>query len=544
MTPWLLLAAALIAPVIGRRVSGDLCPPPVIVASVWCATLGLFALHLLPYAPLREPTTQLLAGAVALLVAGSAAGAVWMARRPAASPAAGAVPAARVVPSAWWLALYSAIALGGIAWFVTDVVRVLGPGGFANAEVLRNALSTYRIPSTFLFAQLFCIATPIVTLALVLEGARIPRLLVVFGFAGAAGTVISTDRTQSFLLVGTAAFMIAYRVGPTVTVGRAVAGFAAAGVFIVASFLAIELWVRKSPERMGLFLQVPGMTWVPGEGAKGPGTDGLGPVAGRAVQRLAGVYVYATGSFAALDLLLADPPPRTNGMHTFFPIVRPLERAGWIDRPVPSPIPDYVLLYPQPAPGLAPLSFNAYTFLYYPLLDFGVAGALAYALAVGAGCGVVYGWMRRDRRDPLRLLAAGQTATALTLTVLVNKFNNTAWWYVLLLTLLPWLAEAGLRPRRGGHGRTGERHPTGCAGPWCRLETKVGMQSLRMRWICSASPRAAACRSSSMARSSAAPSSCSCTSTTRKTSVPPAGSTRLAGSHSCSWSFSPGRRPV
>jgi len=442
MIPWLLLAAALIAPVIGRRVSGDLCPPPVIAASAWCVTLGLFALRLLPYAPLREPTTQLIAGVVALLVAGSAAGAVWVARRPPAAPVA------RAVPAAWWIALYSAIALCGTAWFVAEVVRVLGPGGFANAEVLRNALSTYRIPSTFLFAQLFCIAAPLVTLAMVLGGARPPRLLVVFGFACAAGTVISTDRTQSFLLVGTAAFMIAYRVGPAVSVSRAAAGFAVTGVFLVASFLAIELWVRKSPERMGLFLQVPGMTWVPGEGARGPGTTGLGPVAGRAIQRLAGVYVYATGSFAALDVLLADPPPRTGGAHTFFPILRPLERAGWIDGPVPSPIPAYVVLYPQPAPGLAPLSFNAYTFLYYPLVDYGVSGALAYALVVGVVCGLAYGWMRRDRRDPLRLLVAGQAATALALTVFVNKFNNTPWWYVLVLTVLPYAATAALRRAR------------------------------------------------------------------------------------------------
>ena len=149
MTAWLLLLAALIAPVLGRRVSGDLCPPPVIAASTWCATLGLFALHLRPYAPLHEPTTQLLAGAVVLLVAGSAAGAAWATRRPLAAPAA------RAVPAAWWLALYSAIALAGIAWFVADVVRVLGPGGFANAEVLRNALSTYRIPSTFLLTRVY-----------------------------------------------------------------------------------------------------------------------------------------------------------------------------------------------------------------------------------------------------------------------------------------------------------------------------------------------------------------------------------------------------
>ena len=46
--------------------------------------------------------------------------------------------------------------------------------GSATRAALRHALGTYRIPSTFLFLQLFAIATPLVTLARGLGGTRIP----------------------------------------------------------------------------------------------------------------------------------------------------------------------------------------------------------------------------------------------------------------------------------------------------------------------------------------------------------------------------------
>src|SRR4029450_11843904 len=49
---------------------------------------------------------------------------------------------------------------------------------------------------------------------------------------------------------------------------------------------------------------------------------------------------------------------------------------------------------------------------------------------------------RAGRADPLRLLVYRQVATALTLTVLVNKFNNTAWWYLLVMSTLPWTSRA------------------------------------------------------------------------------------------------------
>ncbi len=259
----------------------------------------------------------------------------------------------------------------------------------------------------------------------------------------AAGTVVSTDRTQSFLLVLSAAFMVAYRFGPEVSLRRSLIGGGVVVVLLVTSFLAIETWVRKTPDQLGLFLRLPGLTWVPGRGAVPTSPSAAVVALARAGQRLAGLYEYATGSYPALDRLLEAPPPRTGGAHIVFPLLRPLERAGLIRGPVPSPIPDYVVICPEPVPGGTPLIFNAYTFLYYPLVDFGVIGAVLYALLIAVASGAVYGWMRRDRRDPLRLLVAGQVATALALTVFVNKFNNTPWWYVLVLTVLPYAATAG-----------------------------------------------------------------------------------------------------
>ena len=444
MTAIVLLLVAAVAPIVGRRVAGDVCPPPVIAASLWCGTLGLFGLRLLPYPPLGPASAALLAATVAMLVAGSAIAAAWVGRRPA-------TVTARPVPSVWWGVAYAIAALAGTAWFVVTVLRTM-PNGFSDAVALRHALATYRIPSTFLFLQLFAVVAPLAILARGLGGASIPWPLAILALLCAAGTVVSTDRTQSFLLVLSAAFMAAYRFGPEVSLRRSLLGGALAVVLLVAGFLAIETWVRKAPDQLGLFLRLPGLTWVAGRGAVPTTSSAAGVALARAGQRLAGLYEYATGSYAALDRLLAAPPPRTHGAHVIFPLLRPLERAGLIRGPSPSPIPGYVEICPEPIPGGAPLIFNAYTFLYYPLVDFGVVGALIYTLVIAGFSGAAYGWMRRDRRDPLRLLVAGQVGTALALTVFVNKFNNTAWWYVLILTILPYAATAAARRLRGRTG--------------------------------------------------------------------------------------------
>jgi len=128
-------------------------------------------------------------------------------------------------------------------------------------------------------------------------------------------------------------------------------------------------------------------------------------------------------------------------------------RSGLLAIDLPPQIPDSILVSPPPAEGLPPLYLNQYSFLYYPLQDFGTPGALIYALAIGVIVGALYGWGYRGRADPLRLLLIGQTSAAVALSPLVNKFNNTAWCYMVLLTGLPWTV-AWLRSRRAS-GRTG-----------------------------------------------------------------------------------------
>jgi oligosaccharide repeat unit polymerase len=119
-----------------------------------------------------------------------------------------------------------------------------------------------------------------------------------------------------------------------------------------------------------------------------------------------------------------------------YPIVRLLQRSGLVSMTLPPAIPEFVSLGIS---GAEDRKFNGYTFLYYPLVDFGPAGALVYAGVIGLIVGLAYGWTRRNRSAPLRLLVMGQLSTALVLSIFVSKFNNTASWYVVVLTALPFL---------------------------------------------------------------------------------------------------------
>ena len=71
-------------------------------------------------------------------------------------------------------------------------------------------------------------------------------------------TLPSTDRTQFFLLVLAAGFMVAHRFGPEAP-WRRVAGVAlVAAVLLVGSFLAVQAWRGgQMPNRTGLFLRLP-----------------------------------------------------------------------------------------------------------------------------------------------------------------------------------------------------------------------------------------------------------------------------------------------
>ena len=451
MTAGLLLAIALLAPVVSRRLTGDFFSPPALAASAWCGTLGLFALRLLPYGPLQPATRALIAGTIVCLVVGSALSAWWMSRR--AGPGADATQHPQ--RPVWWITAYAVAGLFGVAWYVFNVVSLLGWRGFADGYTLRDALSTYRISSAFLFAQFFTIVAPLVALAFVLGNTRVPARALLLPILCVGTTLLTTDRTQFFLLVMAAGFMAAHRFGPEVSWPRIAGVTLLAAVLLVGSFLAVQAWRGgQMPNRTGLFLQLPGAVWITqtAEVEADPDAPVLGTL-GREGQRLGLFYVYLTVSYPGLDSLVASPGPRWGGRHIFFPVLRPLQRSGLLDIQLPNPIPEATLVSPPPAAGLLPLRYNQYTFLYYPFQDFGTAGALGYALAISVLVGAIYGWGRGNRADPLRLLVVAQTATALALTPFVNKFNNTAWWYILVLTTLPWLvarARSWRSARRAG----------------------------------------------------------------------------------------------
>lgn len=127
-------------------------------------------------------------------------------------------------------------------------------------------------------------------------------------------------------------------------------------------------------------------------------------------------------------------------MFTIYPLARLLERLGVIRGPVPSYIPFNSWLRLQ---GVSKdIEFNGYTFLVYALFDFGIAGAIAYAGVAGLLSGAAYGWARRRRDTALAMLLMGHLSIALTLSIFVNKFNNTASWYIALASMLPLLGGA------------------------------------------------------------------------------------------------------
>ena len=462
VVPMLLIAAAVAAVPIGRRYTGDYFSPAALVIAVWGVALGAFELRLLPYPPLRPETAWLIGGALVLMCAGAVVGGLALSRwagppRDASTP----VPYANA-----WLLLYAAIGLFGVALYLREVDRVLGLTTLIERPwLVRLAIGDRTIRSTFLFFEYFCITTPIVALAMRLTGTRLHP--VVWGAVACCtlATWITTDRTHFFVLVLTGYFLVVFRLGPRCSFGRLLGVSAAAGLALLANFLLIEIWVGKWDVPVSVTsmrLSRPSATtdpvpmlvaWTDAKQVV-PAVPATPPAAPppewrtrltRIAKRTTTLYLYATGSIAALNSLVGDPPPRTYGVHTFYPIARALQRAGVIG----GPLPDAVLTSrPVGMTTGADLRFNTYTFLSYPYEDFGSTGAIAYASIVGLVSGAVYGIARRRRASPAALLAIAQVSGAIVLSIFVNKFNNTASWYILITSLLPFLVGGYLRARR------------------------------------------------------------------------------------------------
>jgi hypothetical protein len=475
LVPILLMAAAVAAVPIGRRYTGDYFSPAALVVAVWGVALGAFELRLLPYPPLRPDTAWLLGGALVLMCAGAVVGGVTLSRwagpsRDEPTP----VPYANA-----WLLLYAAIGLLGVALYLREVDRVLGLETLIHRPwLVRLAIGDRTIRSTFLFFEYFCIITPIVAVAMRLTGTRLHPMVWAAAAVCTLATWITTDRTHFFVLVLTSYFLVVFRLGARCSFGRLLGVSAAAGLALLANFLLVEIWVGKwavpvsvtsarSTRPSVATAPVPRLAAWTGAEAHTPSFQAATPPAtappeaappawrarlARIASRTTTLYLYATGSIAALNSLVGDPPPRTHGVHTFYPIARALERAGVIA----GPLPDAVLTARPVGMTTGPeLRFNTYTFLSYPFEDFGSTGAIAYASIVGLVSGAVYGFARRRRASPAALLAIAQISGAIVLSIFVNKFNNTASWYILVCSLLPFLAGRFLpvKPRGPGLAR-------------------------------------------------------------------------------------------
>ena len=426
----LLIALAIAAPLVSRRLTGDIGTPGAIMIGTWAGTLGLFALGLFDYPPLPARVQLLVAGAVAAVAAGALVGQRLADRArsptPASRDATGAAADPRLRRPAATVAVLALVGLAGVAWYVHLVVATGGWALFGRGEELRYLLTTYAIPSRYLFLQQVCGAAALVAWALVLTGARIGIVGTLAAIAATLGTLTSTDRTQIFTLLLSGGFMYALRRGAALPLGRLVTTALAGALLLAVAFFTIGTWTGKSASQVGLRMRLPAAT---------PGTWQARVL--ESAQQGSVAYFYATGSYPALTVLVDAGHPRTHGRHTFFPVLRALQRAGLVAVDLPPAIPPFVTITRR-ADG-TPLGTNTFTFLYYPLEDFGPIGALVYAAVIGAGCGWVFAWARRERGSALRLLLAGQVSTALALTFFVNKFSSTAFWYVLLWTIAPFV---------------------------------------------------------------------------------------------------------
>lgn len=435
MLSLLLLAAAIAAPVVSRRVTGDAFGPMSLIVTTWAGSIALARLAWIPYVEIGAGTWQFIALNLGALAAGLALAAA-IARRvftrrigDAAGDAAVRDAAAR------WVLPLALVGLAGVAWYGVAAVRVLGWRAFVDGERLRQALTTYEIPSTFLLAQFFCLVAAFVAWALTLSGTRLSPVARAATAAAALGTVVTTDRSQAFALVSTVFLMWVFARGATLGWRRLVLVGAIVPLVLAANFVAVDAWRRNVLEVFELKLTV-----------EGPASRAT-PLGRAFWRRSTSAYFYATSSYPALELLLANPGPPTGGALSFYPVARALERAG-LAGPTPPYIPGFVTV--TRAGQDPPAYSNAYTYLSYPLRDFGRVGTVVYSLALGAACGLMFAWARRARRSPARLLLVGQVSTAIAFLPLFDKFNNTAWWYVLVWTLVPFAVESYRRGSTAG----------------------------------------------------------------------------------------------
>ena len=440
-----LAALALATVPLARRLTGDYFPPGALVLGTWAATFSLFFLRVIPYAEITATTLLLVVASVTALVGLAHLSQGWFARQRTAS-------VALVLPEVC-LMVVALLGVAGTVWYVWSVADALGASVFFDRPWrIRAALSNRSVPSGYLALEYLCVAAPVLAVALALTGHRLRGASWFLVALCLFGTAISTDRTQFFVVVLTAYFMYVLSAGRRWSLIKL--GLRTVTVLLILGsyFMLVGAWMGKTPANLNVSVRVPTLAVAArplsggGSGAAAPApSTGWRLALQKRLSSVSTLYLYATASYAALDVLLDNPQPRTYGLQAAYPIARLLERIG-LASGVPPAIAPFVPLGLTAGPDV---SFNTYTFLYYPISDFGPVGAVAYAALIGLLSGFVYGRYRSDSSSTFWLLAMGHLSAALVLTVFVNKFNNTASWYIFLWSCLPFVM-AKLLPQRVG----------------------------------------------------------------------------------------------
>ena len=350
----------------------------------WAGALTLFALHLLPYQDLSGATIALIACSAAAFCGGALAG-DWALRKAFARRSASPGPTAELSVAA---ALTVAATAVGVVLFLAQIAASFG---------LRAALVT----------------SADVRIALSTGTASLTIKYIYFAFAGAALTGLAAGQARTarerFAWTVAALFCVGSQYFSTGRSNVLLAGVAGATAYVLA------LRPSLSKVKLGLAIALVSLLTLPlflGMGALLGKTYAASEISTfrnffnehPSVEQFATPYQYVSAPIPSLNEVVAvtDTWGRADGCASFQVVCSTLSRLG---------------LGVVPEPKLSaftgePSSWNTFTALYAPLVDFGPYLAVLVLALEGAAVGLVWGWACTRRPEGIACYACLSPAVA------------------------------------------------------------------------------------------------------------------------------------
>jgi oligosaccharide repeat unit polymerase len=353
--------------------------------TVWSIALGLFALHLLPYAQIADETLLWIAVASIAFV-----GAALVASRLPALRSPSRIGAQQVE---WAAALVLVTALAGCALFVAQAALDAGlRNALFTSQAVRQAVQdgAYAVTIKYLYFAIAAAAMCSVAAGVVSE--RRWRWIAGAG-AAVACTYFATGRS-TVVVAGIAAsvgFLLA--AAPRLGLRRLVLAAGGAALMSLAIFMAMGQLIGKTYENSDLGSVRSFFTEHP------------------RAEALATPYMYASAPIGALNVLLRRPPEdKSDGCAMFSSVCSALSHAGLDTRPVP-PIRPFTA---------NPIPWNTYTALDDVIRDVGVTGVPIIFGMLGLVCGWLFAVARGGR--PWAIAGYAVLSTAIITSPGANTF--------------------------------------------------------------------------------------------------------------------------